>query len=71
MPRCNEDRTPDLWTTLNTVQESLVRGGVSYCLDTERGTQHRRTQPVRSVDGNTNINRALWQLAEEMRKIKA
>ena len=32
--------------------------------------QRRKTNAVNSVDGTTNINRALWHLAEEMKKIK-
>lgn len=69
--RRSDDAKVDLWSTLNVVQESLIRGGDNYRLRTNRGVQHRSTQPVRSVDGTTNINRALWQLAEEMRRLKA
>ena len=68
--RRQEDRDPTLWNTLNRVQESLIRGGDRYRRETNNGIQRRRTQPVNSVDGQTNVNRALWQLAEEMRKIK-
>jgi hypothetical protein len=70
-PRRSEDRAPDLWSTLNVAQEALLQGGQRYRLRTNRGVQDRRTQPVRSVDGTTNLNRALWQLAEEMRRLKA
>jgi len=31
----------------------------------------RHTRPVRSVDGDVRLNRALWTLADEMAKIKA
>lgn len=65
-----DDRNGDLWTTLNVVQESLVRGGQRYTLETEKGIQRRQTGPVNSVDGTTNVNRAIWQLAEEMKRIK-
>jgi hypothetical protein len=66
-----EDRDANLWNTLNTVQESLIRGGQHYVRETERGVQRRTTSPVNSVDGTTSINRALWQLAEEMKRIKS
>jgi hypothetical protein len=66
-----EDRDPTLWNTLNTVQESLIRGGQRYTKVTEKGVQRRTTSAVNSVDGTTNVNRALWQLAEEMKKLKA
>lgn len=70
-PRRRDDAEPTLWNTLNTVQESLIRGGHRYTLRTDRGIQRRTTGEVNSVDGNTTINRALWQLAEEMAKLKA
>jgi hypothetical protein len=66
-----EDAAPTLWNTLNRVQEALVKGGDRYRLETPRGTQRRQTQPVNSVDGQTRVNRAIWQLAEEMRKLKS
>lgn len=59
-----------LWNTLNRVQESLIRGGDRYRRETNNGIQRRRTQPVNSVDGQTTVNRALWQLAEEMKRLK-
>lgn len=73
--RRQEDAAPTLWNTLNRVQESLIRGGDRYRLEVEREgrrtVQRRQTQPVNSVDGQTRVNRAIWQLAEEMRKIKS
>ena len=38
-----------------------------------RSTQGRRirTREVASIDRNVTLNRALWVLAEEMRKIKS
>lgn len=37
-----------------------------------RSTQGRRirTRPVGSIDTSVGLNRALWVLAEEMRKLK-
>lgn len=69
--RRQEDAAPSLWNALNRVQESLVKGGDRYRLETPKGVQRRQTQPTNSVDGQTRINRAVWQLAEEMRKLKA
>jgi len=68
--RRQEDQAGNLWNTLNTVQESLIRGGTRYVKETENGVQRRKTNPVNSVDGQTNVNRALWQLAEEMKRLK-
>ena len=67
-----DDRPNDLWTCFNRVQENVIRGGLYYTqtnAETNRIT-HRNTQPVRSVDGDVKLNRALWVLAEEMAKIK-
>lgn len=66
-----DDANPSLWNTLNTVQENVVRGGLPYTSHGKRGTTRRRTGGVSSVDGGTSINRAIWQLAEEMAKLKA
>ena len=75
-PRRNEDRANDLWTTFNRVQENVIRGEVAYTSEQQLAnggtrTVHRNTRPVRSVDGDVRLNRALWTLADEMAKIKA
>jgi hypothetical protein len=63
-----EDLGRSLWTTLQRVQENVMRGG-----QPGRSAQGRRlrTRPVGSIDRGVNLNRALWMLAEEMRKLKA
>jgi hypothetical protein len=68
-----EDSAPTLWNTLNTVQENVIRGGLSYVQRDERGRRvaRRQTREVRGIDQNTAINRALWTLAEEMKRLKA
>ena len=50
------------------MQENALRGG-----QLGRSTQGRRvhTRAVGSIDRNVSLNRALWVLAEEMRKLKA
>lgn len=63
-----EDRGSDLWTTFNRVQENLVQGGLPS--RTARG-QRSRTRPVAGIDQGVKLNRALWVLAEAMRKHKA
>ena len=61
------DRGSDLWTTFNRVQENLTRGGLSARTSTGRST---RTRPVVGIDQSVKLNRALWVLAEEMRKLR-
>lgn len=76
IPRRREDTDNDLWTTFNRVQENVIRGGIAYTANQKLadGTTRpieRHTRPVRSVDGDVRLNRALWTLAEEMAKIKS
>lgn len=61
------DAGSDLWTTLNRVQENVIRGGLDG-----RNARNKRmtTRPVKGIDQNIKLNRALWVLAEEMRKLK-
>jgi hypothetical protein len=63
-----EDIGHSLWTTFQRVQENVIRGG-----QRGRSAQGRRlqTRPVGSIDRGVSLNRALWMLAEEMRKLKA
>lgn len=63
-----EDRGNSLWTTFQRVQENVIQGG-----QPGRTKQGRRmhTRPVGSIDRGVSLNRALWMLAEEMRKLKA
>ena len=63
-----EDFGRNLWKAFNRVQENAIRGG-----QPGRSTQGRRirTREVGSIDRGVSLNRALWVLAEEMRKLKA
>ena len=67
-PRRSEDVGHSLWTTFQRVQENVIRGG-----QPGRSAQGRRvhTKPVGSIDRGVSLNRALWMLAEEMRKLRA
>lgn len=62
-----DDRKPDLWTTFNTIQENIVRGGVRGTASTGRAL---RTRGVAAIDKNVSVNRALWTLAEGMAALK-
>ena len=63
-----EDLGHSLWVAMNRVQENMLKGG-----QPGRSVQGRRvhTRPVGSIDRSVSLNRALWVLAEEMRKLKA
>jgi hypothetical protein len=62
-----EDTGCSLWTTFQRVQENVIQGG-----QPGRSAQGKRmqTRPVQGIDRGVSLNRALWMLAEEMRKLK-
>ena len=61
-----EDTGRSLWLTMNRVQSNIMQGG-----QPGRSANGRRmhTRPVGSIDRTVTLNRALWVLAEEMRKL--
>ena len=65
-PRRRDDKADDLWTTFNRVQENTLKGGLSG-----RNARGKRmhTRPINGIDSNVQLNRALWVLAQEMRKL--
>ena len=67
-PRRAADTAGDLWTTFNRIQENTLRGGLAARTATGRRV---RTRPVEGVDRSVALNRALWVLAEEMRRLAA
>ena len=69
--RRNADRTADLWTAFNVVQENVIRGGISGRVRTADGrTRRQRTRAVAGIDQNKALNRALWTLTEKMAELK-
>ncbi len=62
-----EDLGDSLWLVMNRLEENMQRGG-----QPGRSTQGRRirTRAVGSIDRTVSLNRALWILAEEMRRLK-
>lgn len=67
-PRRAEDLGNSLWNSFQRIHENSLRGG-----QPGRSSQGRRmqTRPVASIDRTVSLNRALWMLAEEMKKLKA
>jgi hypothetical protein len=66
-PRRAEDAAASLWSTFQRVQENVLRGGLPG--RTVHG-KRMRTREVASIDRGVGLNRALWILAEEMRRLK-
>lgn len=63
-------RDTSVWGTFNVVQENLVRGGLrGQSIDGNGRRKNVTTREVKGIDGNVALNRALWTLAEEMKKL--
>lgn len=62
------DREPNLWNVFNTVQEKLTSGGEKYRTSSGRRV---RTKGVKGIAENARLNKALWTLAEELRRLRS
>ena len=60
-----EDEGTDLWSTLNRVQENLIRGGASDFHRDRRG-KLRAVRALRGIDSKVGLNKGLWGLAERI-----
>jgi hypothetical protein len=76
--RRSDDSGSDMWRTFNRVQENVMRGGLAarQPASTDQYGRYVRgrkvsTREVKGIDQDVKLNRALWQLAEEMAKLKA
>lgn len=70
-PRRSDDRKNDLWTTFNRVQENVIRGGLhAYARDNSGRRRRVSTREVKGIDGNINLNKAMWKLAEHLAACK-
>jgi Domain of unknown function (DUF932) len=71
-PRRYDDQGKDLWTTFNVAQENVLRGGLSGIQRNPEGRRVRRvsTREIKGIDGNVQLNRALWTLAERLAELK-
>ena len=68
MPRRFEDRSADLWSVFSRTQENLIRGGLE---GRNANGRRQRTRAVQGIDADIRLNRALWLLADGMRRLKA
>jgi hypothetical protein len=73
IPRRADDRAEDLWTTLNVIQENVIRGGLSArapaTMDQHGHWRRGRlvtTRAVNNIDQDVKLNKALWALGERM-----
>ena len=64
-PRRREQSDRSLWSVYNTVQENIMRGGISQ--RRPDGTRFM-SRAVRSVEEEVRLNLRLWQLAAELER---
>lgn len=67
-PRRSNQQAGDLWSCMNRVQESLIRGGIRV-LNLESG-QSQLARPVTGLAENVRLNKAIWKLTETMRDLR-
>lgn len=72
VPRRYDDQGKDLWTTFNVLQENALKGGLSGIQRDAEGRRVRSvsTRQIRGIDGNVQLNRSLWTLAERLAELK-
>lgn len=63
-----EGESRDVYRTMNTIQERIVRG-LAHGRDAKG--ERRKLRAINSVDGDTRFNRALWELTERMHALKS
>jgi len=59
MPYREEDKSNDLWTIFNVVQEKVIKGGVRF------QNSNRRSKPIANFINDNKLNTQLWEIAEE------
>lgn len=68
IPHRDEDMKDDLYTTLNVIQENLLRGNIS---GVNRETGRRFTsREITSISKDVDVNQGLWDIAERIASIK-
>ena len=69
VPRRRSDRAEDLWITANVIQENVIRGGLTAMGRDANGQRRQVTsKPIKGIDGDVRLNRALATLSERMAK---
>lgn len=60
-PKREADKSSDLWTVFNRVQEAVVRGG--FRVEVEGKARARKLKPIKSFEKDMDINQQLFELA--------
>ena len=68
IPHREEDEKDDLYTTLNVIQENLLRGNISG-VNKETGRRFT-SREITSIAKDVDVNQGLWNIAERISNIK-
>jgi hypothetical protein len=68
VPHRDEDTKDDLYTTLNVIQENLLRGNISG-VNKETGRRFT-SKEIKSISKDVEVNQGLWDIAERIASIK-
>lgn len=64
-PKRREDTGNDLWSTLNVIQENVIRGGQKdWRKRKANGKRFAKTRAVKGIDQDQKLNKALFRIAE-------
>lgn len=63
-----EDTKDDLYTTLNVIQENLIRGNISG-INKDTGRRFTSKQ-ISSISKDVEVNKGIWDIAERIASIK-
>jgi hypothetical protein len=70
-PHRASDHGNDLWRTFNVIQENIIRGGIKTAKVNEKRRVRRATsRAVTNIDKNIKLNKALWDMAAELKALK-
>lgn len=62
-PIRGEDKSDDLWSTFNIIQERMIKGG-DLLPRTSKSGRASKLRPINNAKRNIQLNRTLWDLAE-------
>lgn len=67
-PCRDEDSSPTVWNIFNRAQERLIRGHVQLLSVSDKSPKGkvRKARAINSVKENVRVNRALWDLSQEL-----
>jgi len=67
-----QDKANDLFTVMNRIQEHAIRGGLRVWERSKLNRMQKRTsRQVQGIDQSVDLNRKIWQFAEQMLALKA